>query len=180
MPAESRQAMRIGGGQQRLVVRPGDAPGAAVEIEKALVKMADLDRVEAIHFVQEARADRGSEIKKRMRRETKKRVSAAGAQLPQVGESAKVFDLVRLDIEQDNVGSFQSHFGGRNEDDAHGVGVGEDFRPVENFIVICNGERAKAELAGAFEKLMRRVIELILRIVEGVDVQIDLDPFLLL
>src|SRR6266496_5430952 len=39
-----------------------------------------------------------------------------------------------------------------------------------------NREHSEAELFRAFEQLMRRIIDHILRVVEGVDVQIEFDP----
>lgn len=57
MRAESRKAMRIGGREERLAVGVGDLTGAPVEVEEALVEVADLDRVEAIDLLEQPRTD---------------------------------------------------------------------------------------------------------------------------
>ena len=41
-----------------------------------------------------------------------------------------------------------------------------------------DGKHVKSEHARPFEQLMRGVIDLVLWIVEGVDVQVELDPIL--
>ena len=114
--------------------------------------------------------------KKWVRRKTKKRIAAAGSQLAQIGEGAQIFDLVRLNIQQDDVGAFQPHLGCLDEQNSHRRGVGKNFRPIEDLVMQGNCERAKAEIAGSLEQLMRGVIEMIFRIVECVDVEIDFDP----
>ena len=103
--------MGVGGGEERFAVGGSDLAGAAIEIEESLVEMADLDRIEAIDFLQQPFANRCTEDEKWVRRETKKRFPAASAELAQVGESTEMFDFVRLDIQEHNVRAFQSHFG---------------------------------------------------------------------
>ena len=114
-----------------------------------------------------------------MRRETKKRFPAPRAQLPQIGESAQVLDLVRPDVEQHHIRALQPHLRRLDEQNSHRGGIGEHFRPIENLVVQGDRERAETELARALEELVGGVIEMILRVVEGVDMQIDLDPILL-
>ena len=111
-----------------------------------------------------------------MRRKTKKRLAATGAELAQIGESAQIFDLVRPDVQQDHVRSLEPHLGRLDEQNSHRRGVGENFRSIEDLVMQRNCERAETELAGPLEQLMRGIIEMIFRIVEGVDVEIDLDP----
>ena len=79
-------------------------------------------------------------------------------------------------FEHDHVRSFEPQFGGLDEQNSHRGGVGKNFRPIENLVVQSNRESAEAELARAFQQLMRGVIETIFRIVERVDVKIDFDP----
>ena len=158
----------------------GDLAGAAIEVEEALVEMADLDRVEAIDLLEQPLADRSAEEEKWMRRKTKNRLTAARAELAQVGESAQIFDFVRPDIQEDHVRSLQPHLGGLDEQNSHGGSVGENLRSIENLVVQRNGERAETELARPLQQLMGGVIETIFRIVERVDMQIDLDPILVL
>ena len=62
----------------------------------------------------------------------------------------------------------------------HGGGISEYLRAIENFLVQSDGERSETEIARPLEQLMRGVIEMILGIVEGVDMEIDLDPIVLL
>jgi hypothetical protein len=180
MSAESSQPMRIRGREERSAVRGGDFAGAAIEVEPALVKMADLDRIEAIDLPEEPIADGSAEEKERMRRKAEKRIAAARPELAQIGKSAQIFDFVRRDIEEDDVGTFQPHLRRLKEKNAHGGGIGEDLWPVEHFLVQGDGERSETEIARSFEQLMRSVIEMILGIVESVDVEIDLDPIVLL
>ena len=111
-----------------------------------------------------------------MWRKTKKRLAAAGAELAQIGESAQIFDLVRPDVEQNHVRSLEPHLGRRDEQDSHRRGVGENFRPIEDLVVQGNRERAETEIAGSLKQLMGGIIEMIFRIVERVDMEIDLDP----
>jgi len=161
-------------------MRGGDFASTAIEIEPAFVKMADLDRIEAIDLPEEPVANGSTKEKKRMRRKTKEGIAAARTELAQIGKSTQVFDFVRLDIEQHDVRAFQAHLRCLEEENSHRGGVGEDLRPIEDLIVKGNGERAETELARALEQLMRSVIEMIFGIVERVDVEIDLDPIFLL
>src|SRR5439155_27042301 len=54
-----------------------------------------------------------------------------------------------------------------------------NFRTIENGVMQRNREHAKPERSGPFEELMRGIIERVLRIVERVDVEIDLDPIVI-
>ena len=178
MSAESVEAMRIGGGEERFAVRDRDGSRPAIEIEPALVKMADLDRIEAINFLEEPIADRSAQDKKRVGREREDRVAAAGSQLAQIVESAQIFDFVRLNIEKNDVGPFEPHLGRLDKENSHRGGIGKDLRPIENLIVEGDGKRPEAEFACAFQELVGGVIQMILRVVERVDMEIELDPIL--
>ena len=156
-----------------------DFSRAAVQVEPTLVKMAHLDRIEAIDLLDEPVADGSADEKKRMRREAKKRIAAASAELTQIGKRAQMLDFVRLDVEQNHIRAFEPHLGRLNEENSHRGGVCIDFRPIEDLVVQGNRERAETELARSLEELMRGVIEMIFRIVERVDMEIDLDPIAL-
>src|SRR5207253_8396266 len=52
----------------------------------------------------------------------------------------------------------------------------ENFRPIEDRVVQRDREYTEAELFRALEQLVRRVIDHILRIVERVNMKVDLDP----
>ncbi len=99
-----------------------------------------------------------------------------GAELAQIGESAQIFDFVRPDVQQDHIRSLEPHLGRLDEQNSHRGGVGKNFRPIEDLVVQRNGERAETEIAGSLKQLMGGIIEMIFRIVERVDVEIDLDP----
>lgn len=178
MRPESVEPMRIGGGKQRFAMRGRGCARPAIEIEPALVKMTDLDRIEAINFPQEPLADRSAQNKKRVGREREERIAAPGAQLAQIVESAQLFDLVRLDIEEHDIGPLQPYLGRLDEENSHRRRLGKHFRSIEDLIVQSDGERAETELARPFQKLVRGIIEMVLRIVEGMDMEIELDPIL--
>jgi hypothetical protein len=168
--------MRVRSREERLAVLGGDLAGAAIKIEQAFVEVADLDRVEAIDFLEQPVPDRSAKKEKWMRRKTEKRLAATGAELAQVGESAQIFDLIRPDVQQDHVRAFKPHLGRRDKQDSHRGGVGKDFWPIEDLAMQRNCERAETEIAGSLKQLMSGIIEMIFRIVERVDVEIDLDP----
>jgi hypothetical protein len=180
MSAESLETMRIGGGKERFAVRGRDGSRPAIEIEPTLVKMADLDRIEAINFLEKPIANRSAQDKKGVGREREERVAAAGPQLAQIVKSAQVFHFVRLNIEKNDIGSFEPHLGRLDKENSHCGRIGKDLRPIENLIVEGNGKCAKAESARAFQELVGSVIEMILRVVERVDMEIELDPILFL
>ena len=135
MRAEGLQAMRIGSREERPAMGGRDFARAAVQVEPALVKMADFDRIEAIDLLEQPVADRSADEKKRVRRKTKKRIAAVGAELTQIGKRAQMFDFVRLDVQQDHVRAFEPHLGRRNEENSHRRGVCENFRPIEDLVV---------------------------------------------
>ena len=176
MRAESLEAMRVGSREKRLAALRSDLAGAAIEVEQALVEVADLDRVEAIDFLKQPLPDRSAKKEKWMRRKTKKRLAATGSELAEIGESAQIFDLVRPNVQQDHVRSLEPHLGCLDEQNSHRRGVGENFRSIEDLVMQRNCERAETEVAGSLEQLMRGIIEMIFRIVERVDVEIDFDP----
>ena len=111
-----------------------------------------------------------------MRRNRKKRLAPSDAQRSQIVKASERLDFVRRDVEQDNVRALQPHLGGRDNQDSHAGGIREDFRAIENGVVQRNREHAKAEVSRPLEELLRRVIEHIFRIVQRVNVEIDLDP----
>ena len=168
--------MRVGSREKRLAALRSDLAGAAIEVEQALVEVADLDRVEAIDFLKQPLPDRSAKKEKWMRRKTKKRLAATGSELAEIVESAQIFDLVRPNVQQDHVRSLEPHLGCRDEQNSHRRGVGKNFRSIEDLVMQCNCERAETEVAGSLEQLMRGIIEMIFRIVECVDVEIDFDP----
>jgi len=57
VPAKSVQPMRIGTGNHWFTESPSDSLCPAIRIERANVKMTELNRVEAIDFCEEPRPD---------------------------------------------------------------------------------------------------------------------------
>ena len=57
MKAESVKPMSVGRGDERFPESSSDSRGGAVRIEKTFMKMAQLDRVEAIDFGKESLTD---------------------------------------------------------------------------------------------------------------------------
>ncbi len=139
--------------------------------------MAELDRVEMIDVFEKSLADRTAQNVKRMGRDREERRSASISQDGQIIQSAERRYIVGRDIQQNDVRAFETNFGSGNQENAHAGRVRENFRAIENGIVQGDSENAKAERAGPFKKLMRGVIQNVLRIVEGVDMEIELDPF---
>ena len=66
--------------------------------------------------------------------------------------------------------------------DSHGKYINglkpTDFRIFEDGIVQSDGKDAEAERLRTLEQLVRGIIDHILRVIQGVDVKIDLDPII--
>ena len=56
------------------------------------------------------------------------------------------------------------------------MGIGKDLRPIKNRVVQGNGEDGETESPRPSQKFVRRIIQFILRIIEGVNMEIELDP----
>src|SRR5437588_5439183 len=186
MTPESVQLVGVGSRDQWFAKLGGHCRSAPIWIEQSLVKMAELDRVKAIDLFKQARADRTAQHVKRMGRDGKDRSatgrirrgghSAAGTKLAQVLEILQPCHFRSCHVQQNRVRALQPHFGRRNEQNPHRRCIRENFRAIEHCIVQRDGEDTETELLRALEQLMRRIINHILRIVESVDVKIDLDP----
>lgn len=114
-----------------------------------------------------------------MRRDREHRLAAACAQLFEVVKIPERCDVFRRDVEQNDIRAFEAHLRGGNEKNSHPGRIRENFRAIEERVVQCNREHAKAKRARPFEKLVRRVIEGVLRIVERMDMEIELDPIVI-
>src|SRR6266446_5316218 len=179
MTPESVQLMRIGSRDQRFAKLGGHFRSAPIWIEQSLVNMAELDRVKAIDLFEQAWADRTDQHIKLMGRDSKDRHSAAATKLAEVIEILKPRRFRSCHVQQNRIRALQPHFGRRNEQNPHRRSIRENFRAIEHCIVQRDGEDAETELLRALEQLMRRIIDHILRIVESVDVKIDLDPIVI-
>ena len=143
--------MRVGGCQERFAIVGGDCSSPAIQVEPALVKMTNLDRIETVDFLDQSFPERGAKNEKRMRREAEKRSAAPSAQLTEVGESTQSGDFVRLNIQQHDIRPFQTHLRGGNEQDAHLCGIGKDFRAIKDLVMQGNRQYAKTECARPFQ-----------------------------
>ena len=179
MTPESVQLVRIGSRDQRFAKLGGHFRSAPIWVEQSLVKMAELDRVKAIDLFEQAGADRTAQHIKRMGRDGKDRHSAAATKLAQVLEILQPCHFRSRHVQQNRIRALQPHFGRRNEQNPHRRCIRENFRAIEHCIVQRDGEDAETELLRALEQLMRRIIDHILRIVESMDVKIDLDPIVI-
>jgi len=86
VPSERMQLMRIRRSNKRFTELRGHFRGPAVQIEKSLVKMTELDRVKAIDLIDQSFANRAAQHIERMGRDGKHRQSAAGPKLAEVVE----------------------------------------------------------------------------------------------
>ena len=170
------ELMSVRGRDQRFLETRRDLRRAAIWIEKAGPKMTELDRVETIDSSHQLFAQGTAEDVKRMRRDRKKRLAPSGAQGLEIVQGPERFDFARCDVEQNDVCPLQSNLGGRDDQHSHAGGIRENFRAIENGVVQRNREHTKPERPGPLEELVRRVIERVLRIVERMEVEIDLDP----
>src|ERR1700730_941258 len=84
--AESMQTMRVGGCDQGLTIFSRNSGGAAVRVEQEVVKMTELDRVETIDLLDQARPNRAAENIKWMRRDRENGSAASAAQRAQIGK----------------------------------------------------------------------------------------------
>src|SRR5216683_4952750 len=149
----------------------------SVEIKPTFIKMAPLDGVEAIDFIDQTRTDRGAQNIKWVGSEGKKRGAARGSQPPQIVEIADATDLIARHVQDHHIRAFQFEFGGGDQEDAHLRGIGKNFRAIKNGVVQRNCQDSKAKHTCTLEQLMRRIVESVFGIIESMNVQIELDPF---
>src|SRR4051794_18358244 len=166
MSAEGVEAVRVGGGDQRLIITSCDFGGATVWIQRPEVEMAELNCVKAIDFPQQARPDRSAQDIKWMRRDRENGVSTRRSQGADVCEGSEPAHLGRGDIEEDDIGSFDSHFSRWNEQDAHCGCVSKDLGPIENSVVQGNRQYAEAECTRPLKQLVRGIINDVFGVVD--------------
>src|SRR5690242_17634294 len=176
MTSERVQLVGVGRGEQRFAVFFRDSDGAPVQIEEAFVKMTHFDRVETIDLVQQPPSDRPSQNKKWMRRNREHRSSPTRAKLPKIFKILERGHFCGGHVQQNYIGALQPYFSGGNEQNSHARGIGEHFGAIEHRVVQSDCENAEAELFGALQKLVRRVIDDVFRIIERMNMKIDLDP----
>src|SRR5437016_1584424 len=176
MTPESVQLVRVGSRDQRFAKLGGHFRSAPIWVEQSLVKMAELDRVKAIDLFEQAGSDRTAQHIKRMGRDGKDRHSAAATKLAQVLEILQPCHFRSGHVQQNRIRALQPHFGRRNEENPHRRCIRENLRAIEHCIVQRDGEDTEPELLRPLKQLMRRITNHILRIVESMDVKIDLEP----
>ena len=176
MRPKSMEPVRIGGRNQWFLEARRDLHCASIRIEKTTPKMTKLDCIEAIDSLDQLRSNRAPKDVKRMRCDGEKRLAPLLAQLLQIIQAPQRFDFARADVEQNDVGPLETNFSGGNDKNSHLGSIGKDFRTIEDSVMQSNSKDAKPERAGALEQFMRRIIERVFRIIERVDVEVDLDP----
>src|ERR1700694_377107 len=82
--AESMQTMRVGRRDQGLAIFSRHPGGAPVRVEQEVVKMTELDRVETIDLLDQARPNRAAENIKGMRRDGENGSATSAAQRAQI------------------------------------------------------------------------------------------------
>src|SRR5262249_1010055 len=109
MPAEGMQPMRIRSGDQWFA-KPGcDSSCPAIRIERANVKMTELNRVKTIDSRHKPRSDRAAKNVERVRRDSINRIAAARPKSPQIIEIFYLRDFFRVHIQHDHIRAEQTH-----------------------------------------------------------------------
>ena len=177
MGAKRVEAMSVGGGDERLFEFSRDGCGAPIRIKETRPEMAELYRIETMDSLYQLFAHRTAQHIEWVRRDREHRLAAARAQLFEIVKIPERFDVLRRDIEQNNIRAFEPHFRRRNQQNSHPGGVSENFGPIEDSIVQRDREDAKPEGNRALEQFVRGIVEGVLRVLQGMDMQIELDPF---
>ncbi len=141
--------------------------------------MAELDGVETIFFREQTPTDRAAEHIKRMRRDGEQGLAASGPKSTHILKGLQTGGFLAAYIKKDNVRPFDPHLSGGNQQNSHGRRVSENFRTIEDRIMQGDCQDAEPELARPLEKLMGRVIDDVLGVIQRVDVQIHFDPVVL-
>jgi hypothetical protein len=108
----------------------------------------------------------------------KERVSAPGAQLPQIMEIFEPDDFFGTNIEGDDIRAAQSHLRCGNKQNAHCRCIGENFLPIEDTIMQRDRKNAKSKQARTLQQLMRGIINRVFGIIQRMDVKIHFDPLI--
>ena len=81
-----------------------------------------------------------------------------------------------LDIQHDHIRALQPQLRGGNEQNSHRRRIRKHFRAIENFIVQRDRKHPETEATRPLQQLVRAVVEMVLRVVKGMDMEIDLNP----
>ena len=88
MTSKSAELVCVGSRNQRFAKFFRYLRRVPIGIKKALVKMTELNRIEAIDFIQQTFSDRTAQQVKGMRRDGEERLTTARAQLPNIIETS--------------------------------------------------------------------------------------------
>jgi len=168
--------MRVGGRDERFAETLGHFYGPAIRIEERAPEMAELDGIEAINPFHKPLPDRTAQDVEWVRRDREQRRPAAFAKRRQIIQGVERRDLVGRDIQQNHIGAFEPYFRGRDEENPHAGRIRENFSAVENSVMQRDRQDAEPEGPCALEELVRGIVEGVQRIIERVDMQVDLDP----
>src|SRR6266536_6552401 len=114
-----------------------------------------------------------------MRRDGEERLTAAFPQSPDIIEISQSFHILPVYIEKNNIRALDPHFGGGNKENFQPPGSGKNLRPIKDRVVQGDGEDGETEPSRSSQEFVRRIIEFVLGIVEGVNVEIELNPIVL-
>ena len=143
--------MRIGSGDHWFA-KPGcKSLCPAIRIERAKVKMTELDRIKTIDLCNQPRSDRAAENVERVRRDSENRLPPARPESAQIIEIFHLRDLFRRDIQHNHIRAKQTHLGRANQQNAHCRRVGEHFLSIKDSIVQGDREYAKSKRPRPFE-----------------------------
>src|SRR6266581_7263867 len=111
-----------------------------------------------------------------MRRDDEERLTAAFPQLPDIIEISQSFHILPVYIEKNNIRALDPHFGGGNKENFQPLGSGKNLRPIKDRVVQRDGKDGETEPPRPSQEFVRRIIQFVLGIVEGANVEVELDP----
>src|SRR5205085_6457685 len=135
MGAERVQAMSVRCGDERLFEFSRDGCGAPIRIKETRPEMAELYRIETMDSLYQLFAHRTAQHIEWVRRDREHRLAAARAQSFEIVKIPERFDVLRRDIEQNNIRAFEPHFRGGDEENSHASRICENFRAIEDRVV---------------------------------------------
>src|SRR6266705_6802686 len=134
--------MCIRSGQKRLAIFFCDGFRPTIGIQPGGMKMAELDRIEAIDFFNQALANGSTEQIKWMRSKAENRLATSLTQISQIIKIAEAGDLFGRDVEQHRIRARQPHFRSRKKENTHRGGVSKNLGAVKHLVMERNCEHA--------------------------------------
>lgn len=179
MTPECMQPMGVGRGDHWFPEFGADCRRDPVRIHQSFVKMTYLDRIETIDLSHQSPPNRAADDVEWMRRNREKRIAPALPELSQVGEVPKFPDFLGAHVKQNNVRAPEANFRSRNKQDPHLRGMRKNLFMIKNRVMQGDCQNTKAQRPRALQKLVRRIVDDVLRIIVGVNVEINFDPLAL-